>query len=57
VIGLPLEVTMSETKQHKCDEDCDHSPKFTPHPPLDAGEKAEPKHVESGLTPLVPTGT
>ena len=49
---------MAENKQHPCDEDCghEHSPKFQPHPPLDAGEKTEPAHTESGLVPLIPTG-
>ena len=56
VVGYPPEVTMSKTKQHECDEDCEHDPKFTPRGKLDEGDTAEPKHTESGLVPLVPTG-
>ena len=57
VIGLHVEVSMADTKQHKCDDcDCEHSPKFAPRGKLDEGEKVEPKHVESGLVPLIPTG-
>ena len=48
---------MAETKRHECDEDCEHDPKFTQRGKLDEGDTAEPKHEESGLAPLVPTGT
>jgi len=47
---------MAKTKQHKCDECCDHSPKFAPRGKLDEGDKTEPKHIESGLVPLIPMG-
>ena len=47
---------MAEERKHDCGEDCEHKPEFERRPPLDEGEKAEPKHTESGLTPLVPTG-
>jgi hypothetical protein len=49
---------MADTKQHPCDDDCghEHSPKFSPRGKLDEGDKAEPKHTESGLVPLIPTG-
>jgi hypothetical protein len=48
---------MAETKRHECDENCEHEPEFKRQAPLDEGDKAEKKHVESGLTPLIPTGT
>ena len=56
VIDLTPEVHMAKTKQHKCDECCDHSPKFAPRGKLDEGDKTEPKHIESGLVPLIPMG-
>ena len=48
---------MAGTKQHECDENCEHEPEFKRQAPLDEGDQAEPKHTESGLVPLVPTGT
>jgi hypothetical protein len=36
----------------------DHTPEFVPHPPLDKGDTAEPKHTEAApLVPIVPLGS
>ena len=47
---------MAEQCKHPCGDDCEHTPEFKRQAPLDEGDKAEPKHVESGLVPLIPTG-
>jgi hypothetical protein len=48
---------MADKRNHDCAGDCEHDPKFQPHPPLDKGETAEPKHVEATpLVPIVPLG-
>ena len=47
---------MAEERKHDCGDDCEHSPNFKRVPPLDQGDKAEPKHEQSGLAPLIPTG-
>jgi hypothetical protein len=48
---------MADERKRDCDQD-EHTPKFQPHPPLDKGEVAEPKHTEATpLTPIIPLGS
>ena len=49
---------MANERKHECDSDCEHSPKFQPHPKLEECKTTEPKHTEAApLVPIVPMGS